>query len=182
MIISLNISLASSYFLSLKKIKPFNSNAENFQELFNVSLSTLVINSSDDLWSIAFNIKSIEESIVKRQKIASTYDRMLNQFISTGFLRKQSIASNVSYNYSYYPVIFKTKMKMLATKKALEKNSVYPRRYFYPSLNKLPFLHSTNECMVSEDISQKILCLPSYDDLTENEIKKIVMIISESLM
>ena len=75
----------------------------------------------------------------------------------------------------------KTKIEMLATKKALEKNSVYPRRYFYPSLNKLPFLHSANECMVSEDISQRILCLPSYDDLTENEIKKIVMIISESL-
>ena len=128
------------------------------------------------------NIKNVEESIIKRQKVASTYDRMLNQFISTGVLRKQSIANNVSYNYSYYPVIFKTKQTMLATKTALEKNRVYPRRYFYPSLNKLSFLHSANECVVSEDISQKILCLPSYDDLTENEIKKIVMIISESLM
>ena len=38
---------------------------------------------------------------------------------------------------------------------------VRPRRYFYPSLNTLPYVNNQN-MPISEDISKRILCLPLY--------------------
>jgi dTDP-4-amino-4,6-dideoxygalactose transaminase len=52
-------------------------------------------------------------------------------------------------------------------------NNIYPRRYFYPSLNTLPFLSGSNHCPVSEDISSRVLCLPLYHDLQPEEVERI---------
>lgn len=113
----------------------------------------------------------IEKIISKRKKISNLYDELLNNK-----LQRPKTQKDLKYNYSYYPVIFESENAMLKVFEALNKEGIYPRRYFYPSLNKLPYV-SDGSCPISEDISSKIACLPLYTDLSEKDTERISKII-----
>ena len=88
-------------------------------------------------------------------------------------------ASPEQYNYAYYPVIFKDGKTLKKAMKALAEHDIFPRRYFFPSLNTLPFLKEVNSCPVSENISGRVLCLPLSYYITEKEIKKVCSILNQ---
>jgi len=67
---------------------------------------------------------------------------------------------------------------LLKTKNALNEQQVFPRRYFYPSLNKLPYLEY-KKYPVAEEISKRILCLPLFADLSESNIESICQIVKK---
>ena len=75
-------------------------------------------------------------------------------------------------NYNYVPV--KVNNKKLKDKliKILNSKNIYPRKYFYPSLNTLKHLKG-NKLNISEDLSKKIICLPISDEIKINQIKYI---------
>lgn len=93
-------------------------------------------------------------------------------------LQKLKIRENTKWNYSYYPVIFETEEKLLEVQKKLNENNIIPRRYFYPSLNTIPYVNG-NEMPVSESIAKRILCLPLYVGLENEEIKMVCEIINQ---
>lgn len=99
----------------------------------------------------------IDEIISGRKQTCMLYDHLLeNKNVRTLKLRKETI-----WNFSYYPVIFPSEECLLRTKQELNKEEIFPRRYFYPSLNKLPYLEYQNS-IIAEDISSRVLCLPLY--------------------
>jgi dTDP-4-amino-4,6-dideoxygalactose transaminase len=55
-------------------------------------------------------------------------------------------------------------------------NDIIPRRYFYPSLNTVPYVQNT-PMPISEDTARRILCLPLYVGLNKSEIEKIAGIV-----
>jgi dTDP-4-amino-4,6-dideoxygalactose transaminase len=69
---------------------------------------------------------------------------------------------------------------MMRARQALLKKNIVPRRYFYPSLNTLPFLRPElkRACPVSENISSRVLCLPIYNALQKKDVKEICSIIT----
>ena len=89
----------------------------------------------------------------------------------------QDIAAGET-NYSYFPIIFETEAQLLKVELELKENNVFPRRYFYPSVNTYTKVVSYQSCPISEDISKRILCLPLYLDLTIGEIIEICAIIN----
>lgn len=117
----------------------------------------------------------VEEFIKRRKEINMTYKNYLKNLP----LEYPTIPANLEYNYSYFPIIFPTEEKMLSTKEFLAKNKINTRRYFYPSLNNLPYLKPTN-CTISDSISKKVLCLPNYQYLTLEDIKKISQLVIQS--
>jgi dTDP-4-amino-4,6-dideoxygalactose transaminase len=84
------------------------------------------------------------------------------------------------WNYSYYPVLFKNETQLLAVQESLKTNGINPRRYFYPSLNLLPYIDKKS-CPISENIASRILCLPLYHDLSKNNVFKICKIINKGI-
>lgn len=80
-------------------------------------------------------------------------------------------------NYSYFPIIFKNEGRLIEVERRLNENGVYPRRYFYPSLNTLSHIVEGVSMPISENISQRILCLPLYKNLTNEEVSSIIKII-----
>lgn len=90
-------------------------------------------------------------------------------------LRKET-----KWNYAYFPAIFKSENDLLNVKASLNSLNIFPRRYFYPSLNLLPYVNGQS-CPVSESISKRILCLPLYHDLTEKQAVDIVNTINKEL-
>jgi dTDP-4-amino-4,6-dideoxygalactose transaminase len=57
---------------------------------------------------------------------------------------------------------------------------ISPRRYFYPSLNRLDYVEST-EMPISDDISARIMCLPLFHNLKKTDQDMILNIIKETL-
>ncbi|MFL1012247.1 DegT/DnrJ/EryC1/StrS family aminotransferase [Flavisericum labens] len=112
----------------------------------------------------------------QRKQVVTHYNNALKETN----LKTLKLRVDTQWNYSYYPVIFSSEEVLLSVKEALEKIKVYPRRYFYPSLNKLPYL-KYDSMPVSESISRKILCLPLYDSLSLNEVEAICKLIKTSL-
>jgi dTDP-4-amino-4,6-dideoxygalactose transaminase len=111
-----------------------------------------------------------------RKEISEQYNEQLK---NTGLTKPVPLEGSL-YNYGYYPVVFKNETSLLAVKNSLHNNGINTRRYFYPSLNTLPFLQGSS-CPVSEDISSRILCLPLYDSLALEDVKKICSIIENAL-
>jgi dTDP-4-amino-4,6-dideoxygalactose transaminase len=118
----------------------------------------------------------IEELVARRREVCSLYDDLL----SKTDLLKPTWREGVERNFSYYPVIFPTEAKLLKVQKKLNENEIFPRRYFYPSLNNLPYSQSGN-CLISECISSKVLCLPLYAGLEKTNIDKICDLIKSDL-
>ena len=84
-------------------------------------------------------------------------------------------------NHSYFPIILKDEEQLLNVKKALNEKNVFPRRYFYPSLDTLNYINPKQFCKNSRDISERIICLPMYPELEENVQKLIVNLINKTL-
>jgi dTDP-4-amino-4,6-dideoxygalactose transaminase len=123
------------------------------------------------------NINHLQEIINGRKKIFRLYDKNLNW----DKLEKPTEKSQeLEYNFAYYPVVFKDEKTTLEIIKALNFENIYPRRYFYPSLNQLTYLPDYQSCPVSEDISKRVLSLPLYPDLEETIVLKICEIINKN--
>ena len=125
------------------------------------------------------NLLRIEEIIANRRKISELYDHLLLDNSDTNISRPL-IRSETKYNYSYYPILFKDEKTLLKVKNKLNQSDIFPRRYFYPSLNKIEYLPKSN-VPITEDISKRVLCLPLYHTLQEEEINLICSIILNTL-
>lgn len=81
---------------------------------------------------------------------------------------------HINNNYIYFPVLFKTEDELLKVKEELIKNNIFPRRYFYPSLDTLDYLQPQKAQVISRDIASRILCLPIYSCLKLECINTII--------
>lgn len=112
-------------------------------------------------------LPALAKIIAARKSVSEKYTSAL-----MGFLEIPVIAPDVNYNYSYFPVIFKSEKELLIAMDALGKLNVFGRRYFFPSLNELSFVEY-QKCAVSEDISRRVLCLPLYYGLSDQDVQRI---------
>ena len=123
------------------------------------------------------NLPRVPGFIERRKYLTGFY----NSILADADLLQPSVIENVTYNYSYYPVVFKSEAQLEKVRTALAADDIIPRRYFYPSLNTLPYLKEYHPCPVSEAYANQVLCLPFYIDLDEEDIKRIGKVILENL-
>ena len=119
------------------------------------------------------NLPYITEIINQRKKQSEYYNIKLKNLDVT----RQFIKDVDNYNFAYYPIIFPSEEKLLFAKKKLELTKIFPRRYFYPSLSHLSYLEEKGNTPICDDISRRILCLPLYHSLTEEEINLVCRIL-----
>ncbi|WP_198265494.1 DegT/DnrJ/EryC1/StrS family aminotransferase [sulfur-oxidizing endosymbiont of Gigantopelta aegis] len=86
-----------------------------------------------------------------------------------------------SKNYSYFPALFKSEQQTLDVQSALHENGIYPRRYFYPSLDTLPYIIDAEKMINSQTIASRILALPLYPGLSREEQVNIISIIRKKM-
>jgi dTDP-4-amino-4,6-dideoxygalactose transaminase len=87
---------------------------------------------------------------------------------------------NAEWNFAYFPVLFVDELQCSKVKIALENSRIFPRRYFYPSLDGVNNWGESN-CHVSKDKSSRVLCLPLYHTLSLEELQLIVRRIKRTL-
>jgi dTDP-4-amino-4,6-dideoxygalactose transaminase len=118
------------------------------------------------------NLKYIDEVLAKRKEQQFLYFKKLENLD----IRFIELNNKSSFNYAYLPIIFPTEEILLEAVKALNNQYIYPRRYFYPSLNTLHYVNNVS-CPVSEDISKRVLTLPLFHDLSNATIDMICRIL-----
>jgi dTDP-4-amino-4,6-dideoxygalactose transaminase len=119
-------------------------------------------------------LEHIDEIFLSRQNIVEFY---ANELLSSSV----SLLKNMDFtdwNFSYYPVIFPNEKALNLAITEFEKLNIFPRRYFYPSLNSLNYLQKVKNTN-SEDISSRIFCLPLYYGLSLDELKLIVNVLKK---
>jgi dTDP-4-amino-4,6-dideoxygalactose transaminase len=119
----------------------------------------------------------MENIINARKTVCNLYDSLLDFQLLT----RLKIRANTKWNYSYYPIIFASEEKLLKAEKLLNDNDIMPRRYFYPSLSSLSYVKNTNDVSNSNDIAPRVMCLPLYYGLEENDIKRICSLVLKAV-
>lgn len=121
-------------------------------------------------------LDEIENINSGRKKVYELYKKELKDIVQ---LQKQD--KNTTQNYSYFPVVLKSEKQLLKVQKALNKQNINPRRYFYPSLDTLDYIEPKQKCKISRDISKRILCLPIYAEL-EKDVQDIIISTIKGIM
>jgi len=126
----------------------------------------------------AFGLASLEiyeDNIKERQRVYRTY----KQCLPDGFKLIDLEPKGLTHNYAYAPVLLN---EYLPTDiiSYLNENNITARRYFYPSLDKFyqwPFGQS--DYPNSNNAAEKIICLPMYPELTNEEVENICKILKK---
>ena len=113
----------------------------------------------------------MSEILEERSRVVSWY----SEYLKMDSLVRINIRKETNWNTVYYPVLLESENQLIEVQKSLQTAEVFPRRYFYPSLTQLPYVHQST-CEIASDISSRILCLPLFYGLSEKDVKGIASI------
>lgn len=121
------------------------------------------------------NLRHIDEYITARQSVAKRYIDNLSAVKGIKIWQEQE---GVEHNYSYFPVLFEGSRDEVCER--LLKEGICARKYFYPLTNDLKcYDFDSAKTPIAKHISDHILCLPLYPDLSFDDVDRICRIISE---
>lgn len=126
-------------------------------------------------------LKHINGAIEQRRKIDLAYRQELAQIKG---ITVPECSEHSNSNYSYFPVLIESGYRMTRDELYLElkKNNILSRRYFYPLISNMPMYRGIESAAVenlplSNAVSDKVLCLPIFNEMDENDFSRIINII-----
>jgi dTDP-4-amino-4,6-dideoxygalactose transaminase len=129
-------------------------------------------------------LKHIDGSIEKGKQIAEQYQNLLKNIDGISYIED---IPDVKHCYSYFPVFIdkeiygKTRDEIY---EELKRNNIYGRRYFYPLISQFPTYRGLESALpgkmpVAEKVTEEVICLPIYSDLSDKEVNKVVKVITQ---
>ena len=126
------------------------------------------------------NLRHIGQEIEKRKLVVDRYRSHLEGIAG---LQLNPIQEGVETNYSYFPVVFDENIFGCSRDiifKHLEENGIGARKYFYPLTNTFECFHGKYDVgltPVALDVSKRVLTLPLYSDLAQEDVDRICELI-----
>ncbi|MCK7414506.1 DegT/DnrJ/EryC1/StrS family aminotransferase [Enterobacter cloacae] len=127
-------------------------------------------------------LKYIDSALQERAVIYQRYVELLDAALPA--LEYIKPASNIEWNYSYFPVLIRADSAVSrdAIYAELRKHNIYARRYFYPLISAFPMYRhfptaNAQHLPVADEISHAVLCLPIYPGLAVADQRRIIEII-----
>lgn len=119
------------------------------------------------------NLPRFEANLALHRGQHENYSRLL----AGGLLRiPRPQAKNLDYNFAYFPVMLRDEAAVQRSLTVLARMNVHPRRYFYPSLNQVPYINGPT-CPISEEAARTVLCLPMSERVTPELQQMIVEVL-----
>lgn len=119
------------------------------------------------------NLSTIKINERKRRKIYTTY---VNELKQNKYIKFQKLNAT-QYNYSYMPILLKNKKTRDNIYTKLLRKKIKTRKYFFPLTSSFPYTKKDKTQKVAKNISNRILCLPIYQDLSIDQVKYISSIV-----
>jgi dTDP-4-amino-4,6-dideoxygalactose transaminase len=129
-------------------------------------------------------LKHVEENIKKRKNLAARYTQKLRNIPG---LRTVGVPADVTGNYSYYPILVDDEQYGNSRDDIydrLKENNILARKYFYPLISdfemykNLPSASGDN-LPTAKTMSERVLCLPIYPEMDNQDIDRIVNILKD---
>lgn len=126
-------------------------------------------------------LQHIGRALARRKEIDAAYRMQLKGVRGIHFLQD---AGEKLVNYSYFPILVENDYPISrdALYKKLRDNNIYARRYFYPLISDFPMYRGLqsahrNNLPVATNAALKVLCLPIYPNLQQEEQERVAAII-----
>jgi len=110
----------------------------------------------------------MEEIVAERAAISARYDEVLGGMP----FQRPMVPGGTRYNFAYYAIILRDQMERERMIGTLVTKNVHPRRYFYPSLDTLPYVVAET-CAVSRDMALRTVSLPLYNGMGRTEQDRV---------
>ena len=121
------------------------------------------------------NLRYLDTIIADRRLKYNAYKEILSTCPSLSFQQ-----TDESCNCSYFPVVFDSEETLLKVDAALKTQNIFARRYFWPSVNTYKSVcPDAAPCPISEDVANRILCLPLYYSLLTEDVVSIAKNVNE---
>ena len=143
------------------------------------SIPELGTNAKMNEFEAAMGLCMLDEMDKVSQKRKNVYERYQREL--EGIVQFQEQNTYSTQNHGYFPIVLKNEAQLLKIQNGLNKKKVFPRRYFYPSLDTLSYIEPKQFSPISRNISNRILALPIYPELEESEQINIINIIKDCI-
>lgn len=128
-------------------------------------------------------LKHIDQAIQQRKKIDTRYREALADVKGINLYQHSVDAES---NYSYFPILVENDYPLNRDDlyEKLKQNNILSRRYFYPLISNMPMYRGLPSALATKlpnanQIADKILCLPIFNDLTFAEQDQVINLIKE---
>jgi dTDP-4-amino-4,6-dideoxygalactose transaminase len=166
------------------KTKQHIDNLKNFGFVGETTVVAAGINAKMDEMRSALGLlqlRYIDKALEQRKVIDETYRKLLKDIKGIRYIEN---TGQLVSNYAYFPILVEPDYPLTrdVLYDTLRKHNIYGRRYFYPLISDFPMYrglqsaHPSN-LPVARDVASKILCLPIYPTLTQDEQLRIVDLI-----
>ncbi|MCY1698524.1 DegT/DnrJ/EryC1/StrS family aminotransferase [Enterobacter sp. RHB15-C17] len=123
-------------------------------------------------------LKHIDRALLAREQI---YQRYMRELPSAPGLSCYEFTGEYEWNYAYFPLLVEEAFPLTRDElyEMLKEEDIYARRYFYPLISSFSMYRhlpsaGPDELPVANQIAEKILCLPIFPDLTDEEQGRII--------
>ena len=125
------------------------------------------------------NLRHLDVEIAKRKKLVEHYRKRLSNVKGIKLVEPQD---GVISNYAYFPVLFDGFKDRDMIYSELKEKGIIARKYFYPLTNNISCYKKLDNADISKTpvakfISERVLTLPLYADLSIDDVDKICDII-----
>lgn len=125
------------------------------------------------------NLEEIDNWIDSRKMLFELY---LQNFDGIEDVKFQKLNPNLTrYNFTYFPILFKSKKIRDHVYDKLKENEINARKYFYPLIMDFSKYSTEFTFKKAAETADSILCLPLYPYLTSINVNKICSIITKIL-
>ena len=131
------------------------------------------------------NLRHVDEEIVKRHLVDKKYRELLSGIKGIIINPFELYDENDRRNYAYFPILIDEKLYGHTRDELFEYlkiNNIYVRKYFYPLTSDYEAysgMFDSTKTPIAKYVSERILTLPMYGNLREEEINRICDIIAD---
>lgn len=116
----------------------------------------------------------MEANIAERAALFARYDVAFAGLP----IQRPLLPEGTGYNYAYYPILLPSEELREGLLKALAAEGIHGRRYFYPSLETLPYVQAA-ACPHSQRLAATALCLPLYNGMAATDQERIMDVVRQ---
>lgn len=128
-------------------------------------------------------LRYVDAAISARRRIDEQYRKGLAEIAGITVFKP---FADTTQNYSYFPILIDDNYPLSrdALYQRLKDQGILSRRYFYPLISDMPMYRglpsaALDRLPVAKRISEQVLCLPIYPDLSSSDQDRILAIIRD---
>lgn len=169
------------------KTKQRIDHLKNFGFADEVTVVAAGINGKMSEVNAAFGLLQLEHigaALARRREIAALYCRLLDGIPGIGCL---PVCSDARANHTYFPILIGADFPIGrdALFQKFRDRNIFTRRYFHPLISDFPMYRGlpsaqADNLPVARDASARVLCLPIYPALTDEDVVRVVGIIADA--